>query len=70
MYNNMVLVEDDEIAKYIIEKMLGNGMRVVDDFEQIRNPDRPDSLFYSPGDEAKFREWQEEQRNKRRTDKK
>jgi hypothetical protein len=64
LYNNMILIEVDDIAQYVIKKMLENGVRVVDDFEQVRNLNRPDPVFYTPELEAQYRKMQEQQKNK------
>jgi hypothetical protein len=63
VYNTMLIIEEDDIAQYVIKRMLENGVRVVDDFEQVRNPNRPDPIFYSAEHEAKYKKWQEWKKN-------
>ena len=64
VYNTMLIIEENDVAEYVIQKMIEHGVRVVEDFEQVRNPTRPDPIFYTPELEAQYREMSGQQKNK------
>lgn len=63
VYNSKSIIEENDTAKYVIKKMIENGVPVVDNFEQVRNPNRPDPIFYSAELEAQYRKLQEQKKN-------
>lgn len=58
VYNSMVVIENDEATKYVIQKLIENGVRVAKTEDEVRNPNRPDPIFYSAEHEAQYRAFQ------------
>jgi hypothetical protein len=65
LHNGMVIIEVEDIARYVITKMLAHGVRVVDDFEQVRNPNPPERIFFTPELHEK---WLAQQRGKKQVE--
>jgi|GEM_PF-1992347 len=64
VYNTTILIEDSDIATYVINTMLKHGALVVDDFETVRNPNKPDPFFLTSEDEEKYRKFQKSMKSK------
>jgi len=48
-------IGEDDIAKYVIRKMLENSVRVVSDESEVRNRNRPDPISFSPEELEKYK---------------
>ncbi|HRE68578.1 MAG TPA: hypothetical protein PLM56_12940 [Cyclobacteriaceae bacterium] len=55
VYNSMVIIDNDEIAQYVITKMINNGVRIANNEIEVMNSNRPDPIFYSSQHEIQYR---------------
>jgi hypothetical protein len=62
VHNSFCIIEQEDIARYVVNKMLDHKVRVVDDFENVRNANKPPPIFYTPELEAQYKKLKEKHR--------
>lgn len=46
IYNVMVIIEDDNASRYVIKKMIENGVRISNNEDEVGNPNPPQPFVY------------------------